>query len=239
MPHKSLTGTSAVCLAQLQLQVQRVLPSVAAGGGPHLAPKVYYVRNQGLGNLLIYPSNIGGGGTEGNIDGRAAGVPFVLAPNASVMFIAHVQGTSTQGPTWMSMGYNGPRPVVHITAARTITKQESGTIFTFTRGTVGNYTITLPAVATAGQAEYTFIQKGPTADTKIVTITAGAATVVGCTVSGPTAGCTGVTSAGATNIVCGTACSPGTIIRLICDGTNYICSAVSPTGAAADCITFT
>src|SRR5688572_22229137 len=87
-----------------------VLPNI-----PYCAPAFYHICNHGAANASVFPSNAAT--TQGSIDGRAAGTAFVIAPNASAMFVATTAGTDDVGSTWMTLGYWGPTPVRAIAAA--------------------------------------------------------------------------------------------------------------------------
>lgn len=185
------------------------LPKGSIGPG-----SVFSIRNDGGYNLNVYP-----GTTGGTINGLSAGVPFVIAPNASCSLVLFSNNQSAS-LIWFSFGYMGPQPVIPISATATLTSATSGSIYAINPGTA-SFTITLPAPSIIG-LQYEFILSAVTDATHTVTIASPSAVVYGLienanTTYGPKVG------SASTNVVFGTSTAGkiGDRVVLRSDGASW------------------
>jgi len=123
-----------------------------------------------------------------------------------------VKGTLT------SSSLTHKRPVVAITAARTIVPSESGTIFTVS-GAGGAYIINLPTVANGSGCHFTFFVANSDND---VTISSNAANIRGnLMIQADTEEDNRVACAGVTSVLLEAASLVGDSLEIFGDGTNY------------------
>ena len=110
--------------------------------------------------------------------------------------------------------------VVAITAATTLTREDSGKIFTLDSAG-GAYAITLPTVADSAGLVFKFIvlENTPTAD---ITISSNAANIFGnLMIQSDTNEDNRVAAAGVTSVLVDTTALKGDMVELIGTGTNY------------------
>jgi len=128
-----------------------------------------------------------------------------------------VEGTSTHFGT-----LRDKKNVVHLTVARTVQVEESGTVFTL-NSAGGAYDVTLPAVALGSGCHWRFInvEDTPTAD---ITIKSNGANIVGVIqlyVAADAAHDSALVVTGHTNVLFDTTALIGDYIEIVGNGINY------------------
>lgn len=112
------------------------------------------------------------------------------------------------------------QPVVALTAATTISVQDSGTLFTLDSAG-GAYVVTLPTVASGANCIFTFVvaEDTPTAD---ITISSNAANIFGnLMIQSDTNEDNRVACAGVTSVLVDTTALKGDRVQFVGDGTSY------------------
>ena len=112
------------------------------------------------------------------------------------------------------------RPVIALTAARTVLPTESGTVFTL-NSTGGAYTVTLPTVANGSGCHFTFFvaENTPTHD---ITITSGATNISGnIMIQADSGEDNRVACVTRTSVLVDQNALLGDSLEFFCDGTSY------------------
>ena len=123
------------------------------------------------------------------------------------------------------------QPVVALTAAKTVSVQESGTLFTLDSAG-GAYAVTLPTVASGANCIFTFVvaENTPTAD---ITISSNAANIFGnLAVQSDTNEDNRVACAGVTSVLVKQAALKGDRVQFVGDGSSYFVTGMGGVQAA-------